>query len=312
MKTNKYIYTILLPVTAAGACVITHIFSDGTAPSIQQSSTEVSVSESMNSSVTSAPPHEQSAHAGSPGSMKHDELKHTLSAKDSDGLLRLLREDTHLTLSHIAQFGETYDSSLLSKTVFDYLISLENWEKSLNLLKSIQADAAWYHELLASSVEHYGQNDYMAACRWLAKHSYLSGAPVGAEMLGRLAGHTRDPRSELEQTKPLWSSDDLLAHYYKGLTGTWAEQDLDAAMEFMNSTPQTPVMDLAIHDFVVNIGIQVDPAITMSWAESVTDKELQQSAVIQTAGMMLEQNTENYRLWRLNTQLPPQIENNLP
>ncbi|MEM6886110.1 MAG: hypothetical protein AAF571_13870, partial [Verrucomicrobiota bacterium] len=116
MRINKYIYTIILLIVVAGACVITHIFRDGATPSIKQNIAEMSASDVMKSSMTSALPHEQSVHAGSHRSVKYDELKHTLNAKDSDGLLQLLREDTHITLSHIAQFGETYDSTLLSKT----------------------------------------------------------------------------------------------------------------------------------------------------------------------------------------------------
>ncbi len=66
------------------------------------------------------------------------------------------------------------------------------------------------------------------------------------------------------------------------VVGEWAKYDLTAAGQFLNQMPSSPTKDAAIVSFVSRAA-QDNPADTMKWVATVSDKSMQASAFMQTA-----------------------------
>jgi hypothetical protein len=127
---------------------------------------------------------------------------------------------------------------------------------------STVADPSLQNDLGQNLADTWGNSDPAAAAKWAAQIDQLAAA----------AGASSD------------SGDALLAH----VMDDWSRADLNAAGQFINQMPASPVKDNAIASFASRAA-QDDPSAAMDWVATISDDQARQQAAQQVAKQWVKQ-----------------------
>lgn len=105
-------------------------------------------------------------------------------------------------------------------------------------------------------LDDWGDSDPVAAAKWA----------VGMDLQITTSGNNSE------------NDDTLLSN----VVDEWAKSDLTAAGQFLNQMPSSPTKDAAIVSFVKRAA-QDNPADTLKWVATISDKNMRASAFMQTA-----------------------------
>ncbi|MGJ8638605.1 MAG: hypothetical protein ACSHYA_04360 [Opitutaceae bacterium] len=241
-----------------------------------------------------------------------DNLHAALIAQDRAVSLRYLAQAEDGALAHISAMSERYDFEFLQALLLSHFKSKSNWSNALSRVSISDLNTELKEPLILSLIAEVAIEDYASVLNWISENHDQGIAVSALSTLGKMAGASETPANYLNWIEPYLLTDQLQSTFYKSFFGEWTRHDIEASLSALNALPSSPVLDGAIHDFVMNTGSMIDPAETMTWAESVHNFKMRKSAINKAAEMMILRDTEDYRLWRLQAQLPPEIENHLP
>jgi hypothetical protein len=91
------------------------------------------------------------------------------------------------------------------------------------------------------------------------------------------------------------------------LLNCWIESDPVSAGEFLNNQPPGPGLDRAI-DRYARDSAEDDPAVAITWADSLFDPEMRRSSVIDVARKWVLLDPQAAESWMLEQQLPADMQ----
>ncbi|ADE54275.1 hypothetical protein [Coraliomargarita akajimensis] len=216
------------------------------------------------------------------------------------------------TLSLLASLEQTgMNHYLIRGYIVEHFEADGDWDEALSLLPTVQPSATLATPLFGELIERKAEESPNAALNWVQQHAELHGSENAAYLLGRAMGSAETPNDYLSGIHNKSIPSTLRANLLKGLAIEWIRQDFDSAVEYFSQAPVGPEYDGAIYEVIGEIR-QHDGANTLSWAMLIQDPGLRRSAIIEAAHSWKAQDQIQYAAWKAQTDLPTDIQGDLP
>ncbi len=91
------------------------------------------------------------------------------------------------------------------------------------------------------------------------------------------------------------------------LLDRWFEADPDSVGDYLNDQPSSPFLDQAV-DKYARSAAEDDPEAAITWSESILDPEMRRASLIEVGQKWARVDSEAVRVWMVDKEIPPDIQ----
>jgi len=188
----------------------------------------------------------------------------------------------------------------INEVLRDFLLQEFTEERLEKAMSFLDARPDIGTPLLGMIVKAWAIDEPVRAYDWLCAKSTLSGVSNAAALAGAEIGKIENPGEILSRIESNNPPAEVVSPFIRGLIESWAARanNPEDAGEWLNNIfPPQEIVDEAVYSYV-NQARDNNLQAAMSWAESIQDKGLRRSAVLETANYWNRKDPEGYRLWK--------------
>lgn len=178
--------------------------------------------------------------------------------------------------------------------VIEVMVEQDKINEAIQLTAAM-AEGNTRNDALSEIVDEWADRDPQAARAFV---DTMKDDPAYAEMQRELmrSWADDDPAAAAEWLATIDADSENRANMTTSLVANWVRYDMEGAANWLNQQPQTPELDRAVGMFSMSAA-QDDPAVALTWANSVSNQESRERLERMILPMLREQDNEAFEAY---------------
>ena len=173
---------------------------------------------------------------------------------------------------------------------------------------ALMPDGSTKDSLQRELVSEWAKFDPASAAAYVQSLGSEATTSMKTALVGEWAEN--DPAAAAAWLGTLSTDDPAYGHASAQITREWTRYDLTASSEWLNSLPASPELDRAVATYTYRAA-QEDPPAAMSWAESISNKNMRNKMMQQVAANWKNDDPEGFTNYLDNSDLNEKERKNL-
>jgi|GEM_PF-3433602 len=259
---------------------------------------------SANSSITSPSPLREKRSSKSKSVLRIERVFEKSQSKEQ--LLALLQENLLANETETVLAWSTFSTHHLEEDLYSFNILfikhfLQRYSalEALKIFEPVQASKEKHFRAVVTGLLHdYNENDHpQDLLHFLNNPQQKDIAEIVAESIGYRFG-SDGPETALGLVEQI-EDESMKQRVLEAVLNKWASEDLESVGAHLNALPFDKKYDQVISN-VIDLISPGEPALNMTWAESIVDDELREEKILLTAQTWLSDDSklESYYIWK--------------